>query len=1183
MKTNTNTLRRALETFAKTGKITLTAAALMALALSAPVNAETVTGNKTISSDYTPSENVLVIGTQTESGTIDVTGGTMNITGGVANDFRGKNSSIQIINGTLTLSNATINTTNGVALNASEGNTASLVVNNGGKLLISGKYPVMGSEVGQSGTLTINEGGYVETLYTDANQTDDITFYVSGNGSGTVNLYGGTLKVSGGLQVARAYGTDDGAGVAGTRGTLNMTGGTLDVGKYFILGHNHPGEGDPNIGIFNMSGGKVTVGKNTDEYSVNHMQYFLVGCSDEWVTTDKIQCQANISGNSEMVINGYVEISNGEWYPTVGSGTTTPSSMTVSDNAQITVQGPYFGVGSWGKLNMNGGSILYDPIYPSSSYGMANAGEMNLAGGKITTTHQFQNVSQGTVTLSSADSSLTIGGDVENSGKLVISAGLLELQNTSTIKGAGSLDISGGELRAKDSTLNYSGKTLNYSGGILPETLNLTNTALAISNTADWNVKNVKDTNGSTLSVAFTPDGTGTVLGNTTFIGFDTADVTLKFASGVSNQRLTSYAMTADGRITYELAAAKNLVQYRNGAYLAEGDTFSDLSIRSGDVIELTADISVSQPASLSGLSSLTIQSDSDNIKRTISGNDTGRILTGIADGELKLSNIRFTNGFGTGTPGSDYGGVLKCAYGSKGNTITIIGDNVSFENSYAKGRGGALYGYNQNFDIRGASFINNKSSWGGALYTAEGYVKLQDTLFEGNIGTDRGGAIYSASTQDVTLSGKNVFRNNYAGAFGAGIWASDARVILEGENLFEGNHVGDYASNNAKGAAIMSKGVTLSGNNTFLNNYTHSNGGKDSGGAIYSQGGDVVFKGDGSTATFEGNTMGGVPNDIMLHGWADYGNGYEYRDIAVTIQDEGTYYFGGGIAEETAQSTSALNIKDGANVTFGGQSISNIDTMAVTNGANVTFQSGAKLTVNNGATVNNATLNLEGGVDVDGTISMENTTANFTAGPGVNGFSTIKADSFSGEVNVDLDGFTVGAMDGNTVTLIDGAKAENVNITNGNLMTNANVDGKTAVTIKQDKDGQYGSAPVQNSELVGIDFGKDQTSMTVKDFSLIVDGTDLDLNKFADWLGDETGLETAVGAGYVNVRLNDPFEIMKSDSFIWDFSAYNASAALQFATVNIMDNAVPEPSTWALLVLGGLGILGMSRRNRKK
>ena len=549
----------------------------------------------------------------------------------------------------------------------------------------------------------------------------------------------------------------------------------------------------------------------------------------------------------------------------------------------------------------------------------------------------------------------------------------------------------------------------------------------------------------------------------------------------------------------------------------------------------------------------------------------------------MKLSNLRFTNGFGSGSPGSDYGGVLKCAYGSKGNTITIIGDNVSFENSYAKGRGGALYGYNQNFDIRGASFINNKSSWGGALYTAEGYVKLQDTLFEGNIGTDRGGAIYSASTQDVTLSGKNVFRNNYAGAFGAGIWASDARVILEGENLFEGNHVGDYGSNNAKGAAIMSKGVTLSGNNTFLNNYTHSNGGKDSGGAIYSQGGDVVFKGDGSTATFEGNTMGGVPNDIMLHGWADYGNGYEYRDIAVTIQDKGTYYFGGGIAEETAQSTTALNIKDGANVTFGGQSISNIDTMAVTNGADVTFQSGAKLTVNNGATVNNATLNLEGGVDVDGTISMENTTANFTAGPGVNGFSTIKADSFSGEVNVDLDGFTVGAMDGNTVTLIDGAKAENVNITNGNLMTDASTDGKTAVTINQDKNGKFGSAPVQNSELVGIDFGKDQTSMTVKDFSLIVDGTDLDLNKFADWLGDETGLETAVGAGYVNVRLNDPFEIMKSDSFIWDFSAYDASAALQFATVNIMDNAVPEPSTWALLVLGGLGILGMSRRNRKK
>ncbi|MBP3695034.1 MAG: PEP-CTERM sorting domain-containing protein [Thermoguttaceae bacterium] len=1131
MKTNTNTLRRALETFAKTGKITLTASALMALALTAPVNA----AEKNFSESVIIEESTTVPAGDTYNYAVPEADAYNPIPGDLLEE---PNSGLILNNGTLTIA-GTANLTANFSSGSAVGDVSNLVIEDGGIFNVS-RYSHMARHKDSVSNLTIEAGGTM-------NQTK--SFYFGCRGESTADIYGTLNITDGNFHIGANYAYADetfrknavGIVTVHEGGVVTLTGS----GRHISLGRfGSVNTTDKNVGILNIDGGTVTAPSISCADDS--------GLADKYTNTDYSHAEVNITNGGTLNVGSVTMPYGTGWIVVDGAG----SALNVSDTINM----------YWKDLEVrNGGTVNATKVvsggYAETAF-ILDGGTANISG------------------------TFTNNGKTANGGGLIIkNGGLLNLTGSNTIDGSGEIVISSGEIKTSDNTLALSGKTLNYSGGTLPETLNLTKTALNISNTADWNVKNVNDTNGSTLSVAFTPDGTGILLGNTTFAGFETADVTLKFAEGVNNQRLTSYAMTG-GKITYETAAAKNLVQYRNGAYLAEGDTFSDLSIRSGDVIELTADISVSQPASLSGSSSLTIQSDSDNIKRTISGNDTGRILTGIADGELKLSNLRFTNGFGSGSSGSDYGGVLKCAYGSVGNTITIIGDNVSFENSYAKGRGGALYGYNQNFDIRGASFINNKSSWGGALYTAEGYVKLQDTLFEGNIGTDRGAAIYSAATQDVTLSGKNVFRNNYAGAFGAGIWASDARVILEGENLFEGNHVGDYGSNNAKGAAIMSKGVTLSGNNTFLNNYTHSNGGQDSGGAIYSQGGDVVFKGDGSTATFEGNAMGGVPNDIMLHGWADYGNGYKYRDIAVTIQDKGTYYFGGGIAEETAQSTTALNIKDGANVTFGGQSISNIDTMDITNGADVTFQSGAKLTVNNGATVNNATLNLEGDVDFSGKLTMTNTTANFNAGPTVNGFTTLNADQFSGTVNVDLNVFTVGAMDNttNTLTFIDGAKAENVNITNGNLMTNANVDGKTAVTINQDKDGTtYGSAPVQGSELVGIDFEKGQTSMTVKDFSLIVDGKDIDLNAFAEWLGDETGLETSVGTGYVSVRLESPFEIMADDSFIWDFSGFqNGIANLQFASVNMMDSTVPEPTTWALLVLGGLGIFGVARKNRK-
>ena len=303
----------------------------------------------------------------------------------------------------------------------------------------------------------------------------------------------------------------------------------------------------------------------------------------------------------------------------------------------------------------------------------------------------------------------------------------------------------------------------------------------------------------------------------------------------------------------------------------------------------------------------------------------------------------------------------------------------------------------------------------------------------------------------------------------------------------------------------------------------------------------------DGGESTFIGNTANGVQNDV-------------HAETAVAING-GTHHFGGGI---TTGENGKLNITD-ANVSFGNNAIVSV----------------------HGGTITGSTLDLGKGVKIDSLDYVKVGSLTFNADPTANGFSSISGSSIVvDEATVGLNVFTVGAMDNttNTLTLIDGGKAGTVNITNDKLMTLTDDTDKTAVTINQDKNGQYGSASLADSKLVGIDFEKGQTSMTVKDFSLIVDGSESEtfLQDFADWLGDETGLETSVGTGYVSVRLDSPFEIMSTDSFIWDFSGFNGDASLQFVTANIMDNTVPEPTTWALLVLGGLGVFGVARKNRK-
>lgn len=133
---------------------------------------------------------------------------------------------------------------------------------------------------------------------------------------------------------------------------------------------------------------------------------------------------------------------------------------------------------------------------------------------------------------------------------------------------------------------------------------------------------------------------------------------------------------------------------------------------------------------------------------------------------------------------------------------------------------------------------------------------------------------------------------------------------------LFEGNK-GSY------GAVFHSaNGLTLSGTYEMKDNHVSTS---NIGGTVTSENRSVTLSGDGSIGKFSGN--GALVNGALT-------NAHDiYAGTTVTIQDVGTYSFGGGI-----KAVGNVTI-DKATVTFGENALITTPNLILQNGANVTFQ----------------------------------------------------------------------------------------------------------------------------------------------------------------------------------------------------------------------------------------------------
>ncbi|MBQ9964077.1 MAG: right-handed parallel beta-helix repeat-containing protein [Clostridia bacterium] len=211
--------------------------------------------------------------------------------------------------------------------------------------------------------------------------------------------------------------------------------------------------------------------------------------------------------------------------------------------------------------------------------------------------------------------------------------------------------------------------------------------------------------------------------------------------------------------------------------------------------------------------------------------------------------------------------------------TLSIYGG--TFENNHAA-RGGFLFSY-RTANIYNAQILNNAADLGGAVYMPNstgarmylgGVNDLVESnvLFEGNTSTSYGGAIYARNLLSVE---NTIFKNNAStGASGGALYTNDMVVTVDNSH-FIGNAAKSYGGaiyntvNNGKdgydvtirnsefsqnqatshgGAIYSSSGARLSVTYSMFTENTS----EASGGAVYVTGGGLL---DASVVTFHKNT----------------------------------------------------------------------------------------------------------------------------------------------------------------------------------------------------------------------------------------------------------------------------------------------------------------------------------------
>ena len=556
-------------------------------------------------------------------------------------------------------------------------------------------------------------------------------------------------------------------------------------------------------------------------------------------------------------------------------------------------------------------------------------------------------------------------------------------------------------------------------------------------------------------------------------------------------------------------------------------------------------------------------------------GNDLTDVQThsGAATGDvIKVSqNITVSTTIGNGATSGYSVGSFTLQGASSENPVTISG-------------GTRLYNLPNTVtsftlkDVTISGFVNSNSTGGAIRVNGPITINLENVTFKNNKeNKHHGGGISRDNTSDlVTIVGDNLtFDGNYA-KYGGG--AIRSRLEISGKNkksviTFNNNSSGYNGAIVTLGssddmASVFSTGTFYFTNNTGLE-----------GGAIFAVR-SLTFSGD-TTAYFQNNKVSRNGNDIYL----------ESRNSSkLTFKDAGNYSFDGGIYLANANQKTII---DKAQVTIAGRENDTTNNYVL---RSVTISNGGKLTANL-TEINSLSGTFNVGKDESsnsstGTLELHvsEKTKSLTVSDSLKIFSTDKGVIIkTGEGTLKIDA-AKNAVDVYSLVVSSG-RLDMKEYFKGQLevKSGAEFSPGNSVGSLEIGEGTYGGGLILNEDGAKLlmEIGGENT---IQNDSLIVNGNILIGNDsiIELTLADNSQLkggDTFTAILYGSNSGEDGFKenlLSHISSYYFtnlDYIPYGAGYAITGA---LDPNAVPEPSTWALLLLGAAGLMYWRKRTRK-